>query len=237
MMAVILAGGKGLRLKPYTMVIPKPLLPVGEIPILEVMLRQLAKASISKVVMTLGHMDQLFVSTFGDGSRFGLHIEYCREEEPLGTAGPLRLIPNLEDNFFVMNGDLLTTIDFADLYKTHINTKSQATIAVHQRTVFIDYGVIEMSEQKMLQRYVEKPQIPYHVSMGINVLSCQCLEYIPKTGKFDMPALMTALQQGGKRVRCYQTDCYWQDIGRFDDYLKASEDFVNHPEMFLPREK
>jgi NDP-sugar pyrophosphorylase family protein len=235
MMAIILAGGKGTRLKPFTMTIPKPLLPLGDVPILEIVLRQLAGAGVSRVVITLGHMAHLFAASIGDGSRWGLRIEYCTEDEPLGTAGSIRLVENLEENFLVMNGDLLTTLDYRRLLDTHAGRGAWGTIAVHQREVKIDYGVVESGDDGQLLHYIEKPVIPYEVSMGINVLRRDCVRFIPAAGKFDMPQLMTALRQAGHPVLCYKTDCYWQDIGRFDDYQRASDDFVENPQRFLTR--
>lgn len=233
MQAVILAGGKGKRLKPYTMVIPKPLLPVDDMPILEVVLSQLAGAGVDRVVISLGHMTHLFVASIGDGSRWNMDIEYVREDDPRGTAGSLRMVPNLDDDFLVMNGDLLTTIDYKALFEAHYKREAWGTVAVHKREVNIDYGVVEMGESGALKDYIEKPRIPYSVSMGINVLSKRCLSYIPENCKFDMPELMMSMKNDGKLVLCYETDCYWQDIGRFDDYQKASADFVDDPSRFL----
>jgi NDP-mannose synthase len=234
MMAIILAGGKGTRLKPFTVTIPKPLLPLGDAPILEVVLQQLASAGFDRVVITLGHMAHLFYAVIGDGSRWNIHIDYCLEEEALGTAGPLRLINNLDENFLVMNGDLLTTLDYCDLFKAHVSSSAWGTIALHRREVHIDYGVIHADDNGLLKEYIEKPTIPYSVSMGINVLNKRCIDYIPDTGKFDMPQLMMAMRQAGKNVVCHETGCYWQDIGRFDDYKQASEDFDQDPSRFIP---
>jgi NDP-sugar pyrophosphorylase family protein len=237
MMAVILAGGKGTRLQPFTMTIPKPLLPLGDVPIIEVVLRQLAAAGVERVVLTLGHMAHLFTASIGDGSRFGLQMEYCAEEEPLGTAGPLRLVRDLEDDFLVMNGDLLTTLDYRGLLETHRTQEAWGTIALHAREVKIDYGVVETDADGLLDKYIEKPVIPYSVGMGINVLSRNCREFVPESGKFDMPDLMMAMRRAGKKVVCRRSDCYWQDIGRFDDYQRASADFVADPSRFLPAGK
>jgi len=234
MMAVILEGGKGTRLKPFTMTIPKPLLPLGDVPIMEVVLRQLAAAGVRRVVITLGHMAHLFVADIGDGSRFGLHIDYCFEVEPLGTAGPIRLVSDLEDDFLVMNGDLLTTLNFRDLVDSHLSHGAWGTIALHQREVKIDYGVVETTADGLLSNYVEKPTIHYEVSKGSNVLSRRCVDFIPASGPFQMPDLMLAMQRAGKMVLCYKTDCYWQEIVRFDDYQQASADFVDTQSRFLP---
>ena len=234
MMAVILAGGKGARLRPYTMVIPKPLLPLGDLPILEVVLQQLSYAGFDRVAITLGHMAHLFNAVIGDGSRWKMHIDYCLEEEPLGTAGPLRLIDKLDENFLVMNGDLLTTLDYRDLFKIHTSRGAWGTIALHRRQVRIDYGVVETDDTGNLKDYIEKPTIPYKVSMGINILNRRCIDFIPAYGKFDMPQLMMAMRQAGGKVICHETDCYWQDIGRFDDYQQASEDFITDTSRFIP---
>jgi NDP-sugar pyrophosphorylase family protein len=233
MMAVILAGGKGTRLKPFTMAIPKPLLPLGDVPILEVVLRQLQLAGFKRIVITLGHMAPIFQAHLGDGKRFGIEIAYVIEEEPLGTAGPLRLIRDLEEDFLVMNGDLLTTIDFGALFAFHRRHKAWGTISLQKREVRIDYGVVRCNDEGRLSEYSEKPTIPYEVSMGINVLSRKCLDSIPASGKYDMPQLMLSMHQAGQRVMCYRPDCYWKDIGRFDDYQEASADFDSHPERFL----
>lgn len=234
MMAVILAGGKGTRLKPFTATIPKPLLPLGDVPILEVVLQQLVFAGFDRVVITLGHMSHLFNAVIGDGSRWKMRIDYCLEKEPLGTAGSLRLINNLDDNFLVMNGDLLTTLDYSNLFRIHISHGAWGTIALHCREVHIDYGVVHVDNNGLLKEYIEKPTIPYAVSMGINILNKRCIDYIPGTGKFDMPQLMTAMRQAGGKVICHETDCYWQDIGRFDDYQQANEDFNSDTSRFLP---
>ena len=233
MMAIILAGGKGTRLKPFTVTIPKPLLPLGDAPILEVVLKQLARAGFKRVVITLGHMAPLFQAQLGNGSKFGVEISYVSEDEPLGTAGPLRTIENLDENFLVMNGDLLTTLDFGILLSFHRQNEAWGTISLQKREVRIDYGVIKSSDDGLLSDYVEKPTIPYEVSMGINALSRKSLGYIPPTGKFDMPQLMLAMKNAGHRVMCYRPDCYWKDIGRFDDYQEASADFDSDPARFL----
>lgn len=233
MMAVILAGGKGTRLKPFTISIPKPLLPLGDVPILEIVIRQLAAAGVSRVVLTLGHMAHLFTALIGDGSRWGIKVEHCIEHEPLGTAGPLRLVPDLEDDFIVMNGDLLTTLDYRALVETHVARGAWGTIATTRRQVDIVYGVIEAGADGLLERYSEKPTIAYSVGMGINVLSRRALDYVPPAGRFDMPQLMTAMHQDGRPVLCHATDCYWQDIGLFDDFERANADFTADPGRFL----
>jgi len=233
MLAVILAGGKGTRLRPFTMTIPKPLLPLGDVPVLEIVLRQLSADGFTKVVLTIGHMSPLFVANFGDGSEFGVEIEYVRELEPLGTAAPLRQLPDLPDDFLVMNGDLLTDLSYRDLVVAHRHNGATATIAVIERKDKIDYGVIEVGADGSFLDYKEKPVVARHVSMGINMLSKRALNFIPRTGHFDMPELMLGLHRGGSKVHCHRAQCYWQDIGRFEDYTRASEDFVQDPGRFL----
>jgi len=234
MLAIILAGGKGTRLKPFTATIPKPLLPVGDVPILEVVIQQLASAGFNRIALTLNHMAHLFIAVIGDGSRWGINIEYYIEDTPLGTAGAIKLVNNIEDNFLVMNGDLLTTIDYRALFNYHVEHNVSGTIATNLRTHYVDFGVLEMSESNNLIGYKEKPSMMYHVSMGINILSKASVNYIPSDKKFDMPDLMMAMKNDGKQVCCYNTDCYWQDIGRVDDFQKAGEDFSSNPEKFLP---
>ncbi len=233
MMAVILAGGQGTRLKPFTITIPKPLLPVGDHPILEILIKQLTGAGVNRIVLTLGHMAPLFKAYIGNGARRDVTIDWLIEDEPLGTAGPLRLIEDLDENFIVLNGDLLTTLDYEDFLKCHLKNRAWGTIAVHKRQVHIDYGVVTTTRDGRLDQYQEKPTLSYSVSMGINALSRNCLDFIPKTGRFDMPDLMRAMHNAGHPVLCYETDCYWQDIGRFDDYQQASVDFVADPSRFL----
>ncbi len=233
MTAIILAGGKGTRLKPFTMTIPKPLLPLGDVPVLEIVIAQLAKAGFQRVVLSLGHMAPLFTALLGDGSRWGLRIDTVIEDQPLGTAGSLRLVQDLSEHFLVMNGDLLTTLDYRGLMEHHVAKKSWATIAVNRRKVHIDYGVIVSDKSGNLSKYREKPTIKYDVSMGIYVFSKKALRFIPAEGRFDVPQLMLGIKDAGKPVQCYKTECYWQDIGRFDDYQAASDDFVKDPNRFL----
>jgi NDP-sugar pyrophosphorylase family protein len=233
-LAIVLAGGKGTRLKPFTMMLPKPLLPLGDLPILEVILRQLGASGFTRVVLTLGHMAPVFRTHFGSGGDYGIEIAYLTEDQPLGTAAPLRQLQDPPEEFLVMNGDLLTDLNFAGLMAAHRASGAAATISVAARQEKVDYGVIDIAEDGRFLDYREKPVLPYYVSMGINVLSARALRQIPATGRFDMPDLMLALHRQGEKVHCYRPGCYWQDIGRFDDYARASEDFVADPTRFLP---
>src|SRR6266545_3913103 len=177
-LAVVLAGGKGTRLKPFTMTIPKPLLPLGDVPILDVVLRQLGASGVDHVILTLGHMAPLFRSHFGDGSSYGLRLEYLLESEPLGTAAPLRALRDPPEDFLVMNGDLLTDLSYSDLLASHRNSGAAGTISVAARQEKVDYGVVEMADDGAFVDYREKPVLPYHVSMGINVLSARALRHV-----------------------------------------------------------
>lgn len=171
MKAVILAGGRGRRLQPYTTIIPKPLMPIGDLPILEIILRQLKSYGIDEVILAVGYMAQLFQAFFQNGERYNLKISYSFESEPLGTAGPLtNIIDTLSENFIVMNGDLLTTLNYQNLLNFHVAHEAAATIGLYQRDVKIDFGVIEVTEDQQLSQYIEKPTINYKVSMGVNVL-------------------------------------------------------------------
>jgi NDP-sugar pyrophosphorylase family protein len=235
MEAIILAGGLGSRLKPYTMSIPKPLLPVGDMPIIEVLLTQLANKGFTKIYICLGHMAPIFQTYLGDGSKFGLSIEYIFEDVPLGTAGALRMINTTAAHVLIMNGDLLTNFDFMEFFNQHLQKKAAASIGVSVRKVFIDYGVVKTDGDSFLEGFDEKPTHQYNVSMGINIIKSEMIRFIPENIKFDMPDFLLKIKSEGENVFCYKTDCYWQDIGRFDDYQKASADFVENPEYFLAK--
>jgi NDP-sugar pyrophosphorylase family protein len=177
-------------------------------------------------------MAPIFESYLGDGKKFGLNIEYVFEESPLGTAGALRLIETDAKNILIMNGDLLTNFDFDDFFKEHIKNNAAASIGVSVRKVFIDYGVVKCNNDFSLEGFDEKPTLEYNVSMGINIVKTDMFKYIPVGIKFDMPELLLKVKSLGEKVFCYKTDCYWQDIGRFDDYQKASADYIQDPSFF-----
>ncbi len=234
MQAVILAGGKGRRLAPYTTVLPKPLMPIGDMPILEVILRQLKRAGITEIKMAVGHLAEIMQAFFGDGKRLGLKIEYSLEEKPLGTAGPLSLIKDLSSPFIVMNGDILTDLDFSALISYHQDKKAIATVATYKRHVKIDFGVIEIDDHNSLTGYIEKPSFDYRVSMGIYVFNKEVLSYIPHNKYLDFPDLVLKLLKDNKNIVSYPFDGYWLDIGRPDDYAIAIEEFDKKREIFLP---
>lgn len=225
MKAVILAGGKGTRLAPYTKILPKPLMPIGDMPILEVLLRQLKRADVDEVYLTVGHMAELLYAFFQDGKWLGLKIHYSFEDHPLGTAGPLSLIEGLDDTFLVTNGDVLTTLDICDLVAFHRSQKGLATIASHKRNVHIDFGVIETNNNNEVTGYIEKPTIDYRVSMGMYVFDPAVLSYIERNKYLDFPNLVLKMLEAGGKVLSYPYSGYWMDLGRVDDYEQAVADF------------
>ncbi len=234
MKAIILAGGKGARLAPYTKILPKPLMPIGDMPILEVLLRQMKSADVDEVVITVGHLAGLLQAFFQDGSKLGLHIDYSFEDKPLGTSGPLSLVSGLDQTFLVSNGDVLTTLNLKDLFRFHFSQKAAATIAVHCRKVDIDFGVVQCDENNQMVGYLEKPSIDYMVSMGIYVFEPRVLTYIPYGQYLDLPDLVKKMIAAGEKVVSYPYKGYWQDLGRPDDYERATRDFDSMRAEFLP---
>ena len=234
MRAVILAGGKGTRLAPYTITFPKPLVPVGDMPILEIVIRQLKEAGFGRVTMAVGHLAELIMSYFGDGSKWGIEIDYSREDEPLGTVGPLALIEDLPETFLVMNGDVLTTLRYDDLYNYHIDSGAELTIACHRCNTKIDLGVIEFDGRLEVTGYREKPVLPYDASMGIYLFNRSVLGTFRSGDHIDFPTIVEKLVHQGKPVKVYLSDNEWLDIGRPGDYQQASERFAEIQEQFLP---
>jgi NDP-sugar pyrophosphorylase family protein len=234
MKAVVLAGGKGTRLWPYTRVIPKPLMPIGDMPILEVLLHQVKRAGVDEVILTVGHMAELLRAFFQNGERLGTVIQYSYEQVPLGTAGPLKQIIGLDKTFLVLNGDVLTTLDFADLLRFHNESQALVTIAMHARKVKIDLGVLQLDDKHRVTGYIEKPTYDLNVSMGVYVFEPAALEYIPNDQYFDFPDLILKLIEKDQKVVGYSFNGYWQDLGRADDYEQAIQDFEEMKSQFLP---
>lgn len=226
MHAVILAGGKGARLAPYTKILPKPLMPIGDMPILEILLRQMKKSGVTNVILTVGHLAELLRAFFQNGERLGINIDYSFEDKPLGTAGPLSLLGDrLTDTFLVCNGDVLTTLDLHEFVTAHCHSGAIATIASHSRQVKIDLGVLQFNGENELTGYIEKPSYDFSVSMGIYVFEPRALQYIPYNQYLDFPDLVLKLLKNGERVMGYPYDGYWQDLGRADDYEQAIQEF------------
>lgn len=233
MRAVILAGGKGRRLAPYTITFPKPMVPVGDMPILEIIIRQLKGAGFEHVTMAVGYLAELLMAYFQDGSKWGVRIDYSREDEPLGTTGPLLLIKDLPDDFLVMNGDVLTTLSYDDLFRFHLKARSALTIACHRCNTKVDLGVIEFDNRMRVTGYREKPTIPYDASMGIYVFNRRVLETISPGTYIDLPTLVQNLIASGETVKVYVSDNVWLDIGRPSDYEVASARFQSMRDEFL----
>jgi NDP-sugar pyrophosphorylase family protein len=221
---VVLAGGRGTRLAPYTTVFPKPLMPVGDMPVLEILLRQLARSKLTTVHLAVGHLAGLLEAYFGDGSRFGVEIRYWHEDGPLGTAGPLAAIETGSEQIVVMNGDLLTTLDFAELVQTHADNGAAATIGVHRREVPVEFGVVKRDGQA-ITGFDEKPTLAYEVSMGVYVVERSAVELIPAATPFDFPDFVLLMLEHGLAVNAYVSDAFWLDIGRHEDYELAIRRF------------
>ncbi len=231
--AVILAGGAGSRLRPYTTVLPKPLMPVGDVPIAEIIIRQLKFYGIRNIVISTGHLAGLIEAYFGRGRRWGVNIQYIREDRPLGTAGALRMIDGLAADFLVINGDTLTNINFKKLFQFHKDKKATATIAAKERIIKTDFGVIEFNAHDELVDYIEKPQQKIYVSMGVNILSKKCQSYIRYAESISMPELLLRIKSAGEKIYCFKTSRLWLDLGRFDDLEAAQEVFRKHESKFL----
>lgn len=233
MRAVILAGGKGARMAPYTTVLPKPLMPIGDVPIVEIVVRQLKSAGIDRITMSVGHLAELLRAFFGDGSRHGVRLDYVVEEDPLGTVGPLAFIDGLTDPFILMNGDVLTDLDYGDFIRAHRSAGGIATIATHVRDVHVDFGVIKADAAGRLTEYIEKPTLQYAVSMGIYLLEPSIVSQIEKGVRLDFPDLIRRLIARGERVVSYPHRGYWLDIGRPEDHERAVNEFEARRTHFL----
>ena len=231
--AVILAGGKGARLRPYTIALPKPLVPVGDMPILEIILKRLANAGFHRIIITVNHLADIVQAYCKDGSKWDLRIEYSLEDKPLSTMGPLKNLTNLPEHFLVMNGDVLTDLSLSGLYDFHIKQGNIFTIAGYNRTHVVDYGVLRLSEEGRLVGFEEKPQLAYTVSMGIYAVAREVLRYIPRDTFFGFDHLMHALLAENEKVSVMPYDGYWMDIGRPDDYQHAIDDFESMKERLL----
>ncbi len=237
MKAVIMAGGKGTRLRPFTASFPKPLMPLGDMPVLELLLHQLQLAGVTEVFLAVNHLHHLIRAFCGDGSRFGLNIEYSLEDSPLGTAGPLgALLDRIDESFIVTNGDLLTTMNIKKMIKAHAEKKADATVGVYEREVKIDFGLVQTGADMSLKGYLEKPVSKHLVSMGLYVLDRDAIAPHVQPGvHLDMPDLLMKLLGSGKSVYCHQQpESFWLDIGRPDDYSTAQKMFDENRELFLP---
>jgi NDP-sugar pyrophosphorylase family protein len=218
---VILAGGLGTRLAPYTSILPKPLMPVGDRSILETVIEQLGEAGARRVTLSVGYLSHLIRAVFDNRADDDVEIVYVQEPDALGTAAPLRLVGELDDTFMVMNGDILTTLDYCELLRHHREAGNMLTIAAHDRHIKIDYGMLHLGGDGRVQLFEEKPEIVSSVSMGIYVMEPEALAYLPAEGRFDFPDLVQALLAAGEPVGAFRHTGLWFDIGRPTDYEAA----------------
>ncbi|MFJ3781766.1 NDP-sugar synthase [Streptomyces sp. NPDC090093] len=234
MHAVILAGGKGVRLRPYTTALPKPLVPIGdEHAILEIVLRQLSQAGFTHCTLAIGHLGEIIRAYVGDGSQWSLSIDYATEENPLGTMGPLlNLRDRLPEHFLVMNGDVLTDLDYADVLNRHEVSGAPLTIATYARKVHIDFGVLTTDDSRVVA-FTEKPSIDYRVSMGVYGVSRKTLDAYTPGLPLGFDELVLDLLAAETPPHAYDFDGYWLDIGRPDDYDRANAEFTSRKSLLL----
>jgi NDP-sugar pyrophosphorylase family protein len=246
--AIILAGGQGTRLKPYTTLFPKALVPLGEMPVLELVIRQLKAHGFTEITLAVGHLSELIRAYFGDGGAWGVSLSYVREEKPLGTAGPLKTLGDLPENFLVMNADIVSDIDYRALFDAHVRASGQsgtpcspesvsclATIAAYRRTSRIDFGVLELeSGTHRIRGFIEKPVLEHSVSMGVYIFNRRVREFIPKDSFFGFDQLVKTLIAREQTIQAYPFEGYWLDIGRVDDYETAVNDFESLRHRLLP---
>jgi NDP-sugar pyrophosphorylase family protein len=238
MRALVLAGGRGTRLAPYTISFPKPLVPIGEIPIIEIVLRQLRWHGVDEAVLSVGYLAHLIEAYFATrGGIDGLRISYLRESQPLGTAGPIGLLPADDKDLLVVNGDIMTTLDITSMVEFHRLHRPALTIAVHPRSVTIDLGVLDVDATSNVTAYREKPVLQYQCSMGVYLYSPIAARSVQAGDRLDFPDLVLRLLNARERVLAYKSDCYWLDIGRREDYERATAEFPNLRSLLLPDEE
>lgn len=227
MRAIILAGGKGTRLRPYTTTIPKPLVPIGgEMAILEIVMLQLARHGFTHITLAVNHMANLIMAFCGDGSRWGLKIDYSLEDKPLSTIGPLTLIDDLPERFLVMNGDILSDLNYGDFYSSHVTDTHDITVASYKRDVKIDFGVVEYDTDNMVSAFIEKPSYHFNVSMGIYCVSRGIIEALPRGEPYGFDNLMLDGLKNKLKMRVKPFDGFWFDIGRPEDYDYVNENYA-----------
>jgi len=235
--AVVLAGGVGARLRPYTAVIPKPLMPVGDRPVLDIVLRQLRAAGVERVTIATGYLAELIEAFCGNGGAYDLQIDYFREREPLGTVGALASIDGLDESFMVMNGDVLTDMDFERFFTAHLKSGAAATIATTTRVIEVSLGVMRFNDTDDPARvtdYIEKPNLTYEASMGVYAFHPRVLPFIEPEVRLDFPDLILRLIDAGQEVRAHRPRAYWLDLGRHEDYEQAMVEFEAMRERLLP---
>lgn len=234
--AVIMAGGRGRRLRPFTTVFPKPLMPIGDVPILDLVIRQLRHFGVSEITVTVGYLAELMLAYLGDGSQYGMKLHFVRETEPLGTIGPLALLENHGEPILVVNGDVLTTIDYEDLVRHHRQSGAAATLATFRRPLTLDKGIVTVDGGGRVTSFVEKPTYHNVVVMGVYVLEASVLRFITRGVRLDAPELMQRLLETGTHVQSYPFSGYWLDIGQPADYETAIAEFDQRRAALLHEE-
>ncbi|OQA64522.1 MAG: D-glycero-alpha-D-manno-heptose 1-phosphate guanylyltransferase [Ignavibacteria bacterium ADurb.Bin266] len=226
MRAVILAGGQGTRLRPYTTLIPKPLVPIGnEMPILEVIIKQLVNSGFDHITLTVNHLSNLIMAFFGDGSKWNIKLDYSLEDKPLSTIGPLTLINDLPDDFLVMNGDILCDLNYGDFYNHHISNQNKVTVSTYKRDSKIDFGVLKFDENNIVKEFIEKPVYNFDVSMGIYCINKSVIDNIPKGEKYGFDNLMIDGIKNSSNYSVKPFSGFWLDIGRPEDYDYCNENY------------
>lgn len=232
--AVIQAGGKGARLYPYTTVLPKPLMPIGDQPILEIVIRQLVHHGFYDLTITVGHLGHLIMAVLGDGSKWGARIQYTTEDEPRGTIGALSQLKGVTEPILVMNGDLLTDLNYRDFMETHRACDASLTVGVYRKEIAVSLGVLEVDEMLRAVGFREKPVLSFPCSMGVYAVSPDLLPRIPSRGVFGFDDLMATCLAEDVPVRAYPFDGLWLDIGRPEDYADAAKMFHDHRPRLVP---
>ncbi|SEO70813.1 Nucleotidyl transferase [Propionispora vibrioides] len=234
--AIILAGGKGTRLAPYSTVFPKPLVPLGNKPIIDIIIQQLDYYGFDRIIISLGYLGELIEAYYNATikGRVRANIEFVRESEPLGTVGALSLVKNLTDPFIVINGDTLTTLNYKNLMEFHRVNQGLITVASNKKKVKIDSGVINLNSNMQIEKITEKPTMDYLVSIGVNVFQPEVLKYIPTGKRLDFPDLIQQLLQENQKIVGFVSEDYWLDLGTHADYGKAQEEFEVMKSKLLP---
>jgi NDP-sugar pyrophosphorylase family protein len=222
--AVVMAGGYGTRLRPITEELPKPMLPIGDRPLLELTLQQLRDAGIKRVNLATHYKRDIIANHFGDGHNFGVKIRYVEEDQPLGTAGALGLIETSEDPLLVINGDVVTRVDFHAMLDFHRHHRADMTVAVRQHEVQLPHGVVE-TDGLAITGISEKPILRHFMNAGIYLLNPEMCRFVPSGRRYDMTDLISRLIAEGCRVVSFPIREYWLDIGQVEDYQKALRDF------------
>ncbi len=237
MKAVILAGGKGTRLLPYTKVLPKPMMPIGDKPIVEIIMDQLSSYGFHEIIMAVGHLSNVIRRHFKGKYSNGVRLSYLEEEKPLGTAGCLALLPKPEEETLVMNGDILTSLNYAELMDYHRKKEAALTIAVSSKNVQLEFGIVRVDSNHQVIGYDEKPALPCDVSTGVYVYSPRVWNFLQPHHHLDFPALVKKLLQEGETISAYPYQGYWKDIGTHEEYETAVQDFEEKKEIFSPQKK